>query len=242
MSAALSNQLVKRAIEDADIGWFLLSTSTDVCVRDAGEMKYLVASYREKSSGRHLLAGRGPLVAFPKPITGQLPSGIGLSAEALNAWLLLPLDKLATSLRVIGAGVIAPVIRQQIQRRVVALWRSILGQEGYQRVLTFNKDIAVKDIQTHPASPVIAQLLGIKEGSVADAALFSELLMYVGAQELWGFLKTNAPDRMDRARLLIPPSLFTSDYQPQLEFSQMISMINSASEIKERWEEEEALS
>ncbi len=235
-----SNLLVNRALCEADSDWFRRTDTNDGPTPLPPE---LVAIARQQWRGRQYLAQMLKTQRpFQRPIDAEPILAIGIRGAAMINWLSRPIKALEPQLLIIGASVMAPAIREQIQRQAVLFWRNLLGDETYAQILSRRRGLNAAELCRQSTSALLnatskfnvaghAGSATASPAKVESAAITYPMLernlVYLGLQELWCFLQQYMPVVADRARLLIPPRYFDPNYVVQLKTGEMVAVLSA---------------
>ena len=245
-----SSLLVNRALNEAEKGWFHQPNAE---LESAPLPSELLTLAQKQWRGRRFLARMIHTgLPFAQPIDTRLRLDIGISGAGMLLWLSRPVKELEPQLLIIGACVMAPVIREQIQRQAVSVWRNLLGEDGYTYVLSRRRGTDAAELRRQSTSVLLQSVIRFNTAYSAGSGLATRLpavdslpaktaetnrgmeypmlkrnLMYLGLQELWCFLQQFMPVVADRARLLMPPRYFDPQYAVQLKTGEMVSILSS---------------
>ncbi|OZG74393.1 hypothetical protein BTA51_05120 [Hahella sp. CCB-MM4] len=186
--------------------------------------------YLEKVILEHSLIGADGI--FSTPMAAAKSDGTErISPQSMAGWLAQPMEMIGPTLTRIGAGVVAPLLRDQIERQAVVFWRDLLGDSLYTDTLSRRRDVSLLDLKKDHHGGALGRVIELSQRSsdlTNNLTLIGQCLVYTGAQEVWSYLHRHMPDLRERMMLLIPPSLFQKRYKPQLSDVQLEEMLLSA--------------
>ncbi len=231
----IGTMLVRQAIQDMSESWFADKADLSTHVLP----KKLIELAKSDRRGRHFLEKLilehsfiGAEGIFTSPL-GYVEddNSAGISRQSMMQWLTNPLKAMEPSLIRIGAGVIAPVIRDQIGRQAVVFWRDLLGDSLYTETLSRRREVNLVDLKGWFDASTYRRLIDLcqyNSDSKVNAEFIRQGLVYLGAQEIWSYLHRYMPDLKERMMLLIPPQYFHKRYKSQFSDAQLEELLQPA--------------